>query len=88
MKKLERSDFKKEFVGNIPYLSWKGKNCEICIESGFGCLDIAVYDLRQELLEPKVTINTSVVSAIGIIKYFKKLDKTVNNFYQKWEIKK
>jgi len=86
--KLTRDDFKKEHVGGVLYLSYVGKNCEICIESGFGCIDIAVYDLKKDLLEPKETISTRIVSAIGMIDYFKKIDKAVNNFYQKWEVEK
>ena len=88
--KLQRSDFKKIDIDHgVSYLSWKGKHCEICVEAGFGCLYLAVYNLKnQYLLEPKVNISTNSVRVLGIIEYFKIVDKTVNDFYQKWEIKK
>lgn len=87
MDKLTRQDFELLKVGNVPYLSYKGKNVEICIESGFGCIDIAVYDLKQELLEPKVTMRTSILYASSLQCFYGEIDILVNKFYQKWELK-
>jgi len=84
MKKLTRQDFKTIKIGGASYLSFKGKKCEICIEQGFGCSDLAVYDLKQELLEPKVTINDAQSNVGAITDYLKLIDETVNNFYQRW----
>ena len=86
MKKLTRNDFVTKKVGNMPYLSFKGKNCEICIESGFGCTDIAVYDLKKDILEPKVTINYPV-NILSYIEFYKEVERITNNFYKKWELK-
>lgn len=85
-KKLTREDFKTIYTGGIPYLSFKGKNCEICLESGFGCADIAVYNLRQNLLEPKITLNLGT-KALEVIEFYRRADEIVNNFYKKWEVK-
>lgn len=87
MKKLTRKDFKTVENNGVFYLSFKGKNCEICIESGFGCVDIAVYDLRQNIIEPKVTLNTPGNSVLAFVKFYKELNNVVNNFYQKYELK-
>ena len=72
------------------YRSFMGSNCEICIESGFRCIDLAVYGLDKELLEPKVTINSPELgksSFTKIIDYVKQVDAVVNRFYKKWELK-
>lgn len=83
---LTLKDFKELFVGGVPYLSFTGENCEICIESGIGCVDVAVYDLEQGLLEPKETINTPAEPSPKIVFYAHIYD-TVNKFYKKWELK-
>jgi len=86
MKKLTRNDFVTKKVGDIPYLSFQGKNCEICIESGFGCIDIAVYDLKQDLLEPKITLGKPGNSVMCYVGIFKEVERITNNFYKKWEL--
>ena len=91
MKKLTIEDFKTEKVGLLTYRTFVGKNCEICIEPGFKCLDVAVYDLEKGILEPKVTINAPEFKQGGvgkIVEYLKQFESTVNNFYKKWELKK
>ena len=87
MKKLTKKDFKTIKIGGVPYLSFRGKKCEICIESGFGCIDVAVYDLNQDMLEPKVTLNSPGNSVMAFVEFYKELDKVVNSFYQKHELK-
>lgn len=95
MEKLTLNDFKKTSSGGeLYYYSYLGKNCEICIENGFGCVDIAVYDLKQELLEPKVTLNSPSNNGgrgydpLELLTYYSKIDEIVNNYYQKWEVEK
>jgi len=91
MRKLTIKDFKTGKVGKLVYKTFHGKKCEICIESGFKCIDIAVYDLDKELLEPKVTINSPEMEKGGLIKivdYLKQVDDVVNHFYKKWELEK
>jgi len=92
MRKLTIKDFKTGKVGKLVYKTFLGKKCEICIEPGFKCIDIAVYDLEKSLLEPKITISSPAVGFDAdivnrIIEYVKQIDKTVNNFYRKWETK-
>jgi len=87
VKKLTKGDFKTVKIGASTYLSFKGKHCEICIESGFGCVDISVYDLKQDILEPKITINEPAVDALQLVVLFKRIDIVVNEFYQKYELK-
>ena len=75
-KQIDNGDFNIKFASGFSYLSYAGKKCEICIEFGIGCVDVAVYDLKQELLEPKITVSTKP-----------KAFEIANKFYEKWEIK-
>lgn len=42
-----------DFVKKDGYMSFKGKKVEICLEPCLNGCDVAVYDLNQNLLEPK-----------------------------------
>jgi len=69
-------------------MSFKGKYCEICLEPCFNGCDVAVYDLNQNLLEPKffTNLNLPELSQIEQIINVRKLaiDKATE-FYNKYE---
>ena len=85
-KKLGRNDFQNK----DGYLSFKNGYCEICIEPCLNGADIAVYDLGQELFEPKICTNLGEFGSIKnanifqIIDMWKIIDKEVNKFYKKY----
>lgn len=85
MNKLKFSDFKVKDGG---YMSYTGKNCEICFERCLNGCDIAVYDLKQNLLEDKQCtdipdFNPSIFE--HVIKVRSEALKVANKFYQTYE---
>jgi len=84
--KIDQNDFKDK--GG--YLSFNGKNCEICIEPCFNGADIAVYDLKQNILEPKYCTNIQTIptpTAEMMIGFWKDVNAKVNEFYKRHELK-
>ncbi len=59
MQAITFSDFEMIRIDNnpVPYFSYKTDNVEICLEPCLNGLDVAIYDLNQELLEPKECTN-------------------------------
>jgi predicted membrane GTPase involved in stress response len=70
------------------YMSFRGENCEICLEPCLNGCDVAVYDLRQNLLEPKycTNIDLSSLSEFGKLIKVRRLAITkAIEFYEKYE---
>lgn len=82
----------KDFKNMGSYFQWRGKICEICIEPCFNGADIAVYDLKYNLLEPKFCTNLKNFGPMQLpeiwdIIEFKNLAlKKVNEYYSKYEL--
>lgn len=91
MKKLTFKDFDEK--GG--YVSWRGKRIEICLEPCFNGCDVAVYDLKQNLLEPKYCTNikdwsmkmpiNGVKDMIKIVEMRRRAIMKANEFYKKYE---
>ena len=57
-KELSTSSFKRiGGMGNQGYFSYKDDKYEICLEPCMNGYEVAIYDLRQDLLKPKICTN-------------------------------
>lgn len=70
----------------LGYYSFSGKNCEICLEPCLNGCDVAVYDKRKDLLEPKYCTNLNRVFVMSEQDTVALLAiKKAKEYYEKYE---
>lgn len=62
MRRLELSDFKKEYLATGYYYSYKTDKNEVCLEPCLNGFDVAIYDLSQNLIGAKTCTNMTISS--------------------------
>lgn len=78
MKTITFADFKKE----DGYMSYKNDKFEICLEPCFNGCDVAIYDVDQNLLKPKVCTNVDLLGDVtDIINVREKAQEIFQKFY-------
>lgn len=86
--KLKREDFIRiEGILNRYYYSYKTDKVEITLEFCLNGFDVAVYDLNENLLEPKVCTDFSLedFKTLPREKIIDKAIKIANTFYKKYK---
>lgn len=70
------------------YFSFKGEKCEICIEHRIFGFAVAVYDLEQDLIVPKMIADVPEFNVEKMILAREAVRKAVKGFYDRFELGK